>query len=166
MDINIQQASSGHYHDIVRIYNQAIAAGYQTADENSVSLEEKLPWLKLHTGDHYIIYIAFINDKVIGYLALSPYRYGRSAFNSTAEISYYLDKKYQGKGIGSQLIQYAIDHCSKLKIETLIAILLSCNTASISILKKFKFKKWGTIPNIAKIKSGKVDHLYFGRHLI
>jgi len=36
MDINIQQASSGHYHDIVRIYNQAIAAGYQTADENSV----------------------------------------------------------------------------------------------------------------------------------
>ena len=51
----ITQASSAHYDDIVRIYNQAVIAGSQTADEDPISMEEKLPWLKQHTGDHYII---------------------------------------------------------------------------------------------------------------
>lgn len=163
--ITITQASSSHYADIVRIYNQAVVAGSQTADENTFSLKEKLPWLKLHTGDHYIIYVAIIDTEIVGYIALSPYRYGRSAFSKTAEISYYIDKNNQGKSIGSQLIQYAINQCSELKIESLIAILLSCNSASIATLKKLNFEKWGSMPNIAKMKNGSVDHLYYGKHL-
>ena len=161
----IIQASSAHYGDIIRIYNQAVIAGSQTADENTVSLKEKLPWLKQHTGDHYRIYVASIDTEIVGYLALSPYRYGRPAFAKTAEISYYLDNNNQGKGIGTQLIQHAINQCPELKIESLIAILLSCNSASISILKKFNFEKWGSMPNIAKLKNGSVDHLYYGKHL-
>lgn len=161
----ITAASSAHYNDIVRIYNQAVARGLQTADENSVSLKEKLPWLKQHTGDHYVIYVACIDSKVVGYVALSPYRYGRAAFTKTAEISYYLDKGYQGKGLGTELIQYAIDQCSDLNIESLIAILLSCNLSSIAVLKKFKFVEWGSMPDIAKIKDKSFDHLYYGKHL-
>ena len=161
----ITQASSAHYGDIVRIYNQAVVAGSQTADENIVSVKGKLPWLKQHTGDHYIIYVASIDTKIVGYLALSPYRYGRSAFAKTAEISYYIDNNNQGKGIGTQLIQHAIKQCSELKIDSLIAILLSCNSASIDILKNFNFEKWGSMPNIVKIKNGSVDHLYYGKHL-
>ena len=162
----ITPASSTHYSDIVRIYNQAIIAGSQTADENIVSLEEKLSWLKQHTGERYIIFVASIDSEMVGYLALSPYRYGRSAFTKVAEVSFYLDKNYQNKGIGSQLIQHAINKCPDLKIESLIAILLSCNYASIAILKKFNFKKWGIMPNIAKLKNGRVDHLYYGKKLV
>ncbi len=162
----IIQASSAHYGDIVRIYNQAVIAGSQTADENTISLKEKLPWLKQHTGDHYIIYVASVDAVIVGYLALSPYRYGRSAFAKTAEISYYLDNNYQGMGIGTKLIQHAINQCSELGIESLIAVLLSCNSASIAILKKFNFEKWGSMPNIANLKNGNVDHLYYGKHLV
>jgi len=72
----ITQASSAHYNDIVRIYNQAVIADSQTADEDPISMEEKLPLLKQHTGDHYIIYVANIGAEVVGYLALSPYRFG------------------------------------------------------------------------------------------
>ncbi|MCK5718414.1 MAG: N-acetyltransferase [Thiomargarita sp.] len=158
-------AASDHYIDIVRIYNQAVVAGLQTADENSISLQEKLPWLKQHTGDKYIIYVANIGIEIVGYLAISPYRYGRSAFVNTAEISYYIEKNHQGKGIGTQLIQHAIHQCPYLEIHSLIAILLSCNSASIAILKKFNFKEWGIMPNIAKMKNGNVNHLYYGKHL-
>jgi len=164
--IKITPASSSHFADIVRIYNQAIITGPQTADENTFTLKEKLPWLKLHSRNHYIIYVAIIDTEIVGYVALSPYRYGRSAFSKTAEISYYIDKNNQGKSIGTQLIQHAINQCSELKIESLIAILLSCNLASIAILKKFNFEKWGSMPNIAKIKKGSVNHLYYGKHLI
>lgn len=163
--IMIVEALSVHYGDIVEIYNQAIVAGSQTADENTVSLKEKLSWLKQHTGEHYIIFVAIIDSEIVGYLALSPYRYGRSAFAKTAEISFYLDQNHQRKGIGSQLMQHAINKCPELKIKALIAILLSCNSASIAILKKFNFEKWGVMPGIAKLKSDTVDHLYYGKHL-
>lgn len=160
----ITQASSVHYDDIVRIYNQAVITGTQTADENVVSLEEKLPWLQLHTGEHYVIYVASIDGETAGYVALSPYRYGRAAFRSTAEISYYIDVNHQRKGIGTKLIAHAISQCPKLGIESLIAILLSCNTTSIAILKKFDFEEWGCMPGIAKLENGSFDHLYYGRH--
>lgn len=162
----IKQASSSEYSDIIRIYNQAVIAGSQTADDNIVSLEERLPWLEIHDGSHYIVFVAHYEGDVIGYLALSPYRYGRSAFQETAEISYYLDAEYQGQGIGTELVNYAVNQCSSLNIKTLVAIMLSCNTASERILKKFNFQKWGVMPNIAKVGSGYVDHLYYGKHLV
>lgn len=162
----IIQASSAHYSDIVRIYNQAVTVGSQTADEDLVSIEGKLKWLKQHTGKHYIIYVVIVDVEVVGYLALSPYRYGRSAFNRTAEMSYYLDSKHQKQGLGTKLIAHAIKHCSEQKIESLVAILLSCNRSSVAILKKFDFELWGTMPKLAKLKSGTFDHLYFGKQLI
>jgi len=131
----IVQASSDHYADIVRIYNQAVVTGSQTADTKIVSLEDKLPWLSQHSGTQYIIYVANIDDEVAGYLALSPYRYGRAAFECTAEISFSLDTNHQGKGVGTGLIAHAIDRSSGLEIESLVAMLLSCNLESIAILE-------------------------------
>jgi len=161
----ITPATPNHYPDIVRIYNQAIKAGLQTADENPVTLENKLPWLRQHTGKHYIIYVASEKENIIGYIALSPYRFGRTAFIHTAEVSYYIDSGHQGNGIGKQLMQHAIDKCPQLEVESLIAILLACNSASIVLLTKFGFEQWGCMPNIAKLKNGKIDHLYYGRHI-
>tara|TARA_R110000772_G_scaffold47928_11_gene109372 strand:- start:2827 stop:3324 length:498 start_codon:yes stop_codon:yes gene_type:complete len=161
----IKVARPENYRDIIRIYNQAVDTGIQTADADRVSVDEKEAWLDLHTGEHYVIYVILKDELVAGYLALSPYRHGRSAFYNTVELSYYLDTQYQGRGLGTQLLEHAIAHCPALHIETLLAILLSCNTASINLLEKFGFQLWGSMPGIGKLKSGKVDHLYYGRNL-
>lgn len=161
----ISKAKPAHYRDIIRIYNQAVDTGVQTADSNRVSLDEKKAWLDLHTGEHYVIYVILMAEKVAGYLALSPYRHGRSAFYKTAEISYYLDAEFQGQGLGARLLEHAMAQCPALGIESLVAILLSCNTASIALLEKFAFETWGCMPGIAKIKTRNVDHLYYGKHL-
>ncbi|MBN4059738.1 MAG: N-acetyltransferase [SAR86 cluster bacterium] len=161
----IKPAGPEHYDAIIGIYNQAVLTGLQTADTGEVTVEDKRDWLALHDGEHYSIYVACEDEKVVGYLALSPYRHGRAAFHHTAEISYYLDAQFQGQGIGSTLIEHAISQCSALEIESLVAILLSCNTTSVALLEKFGFKRWGLMPNIANLKIGKVDHYYYGKEL-
>lgn len=161
----ITPASSKHYEAIVQIYNQAVRTGMQTADEQEVTVDEKIAWLQQHDGEHYCIYVAIENDKVVGYLALSPYRHGRAAFYHTAEISYYLDSQYQGRGIGTDLIEHSFSQCPALGIESLVAILLSCNMASIALLEKFGFERWGLMPDIAQLKTGRVDHYYYGLKL-
>lgn len=161
----IKLAGQEHYQAIIEIYNQAVLTGIQTADLDQVTVDDKRAWLDLHTGEHYTIFVAIEDDKVVGYLALSPYRHGRAAFLECAEISYYLDRQFQGRGLGSLLIEHALSHCFTLNINVLIAILLSCNTASIALLEKYGFQKWGLMPKIAKLEKGNVDHLYYGKHL-
>lgn len=162
----IKLANSEHYEAVIDIYNQAVRTGVQTADTDEISVEDKIAWLELHDGKHYSIYVSCEDEKVLGYLALSPYRNGRTAFYHTAEISCYLDNQKQGEGLGSNLIEYAISNCPALKFNNLIAILLSCNTASIALLEKFGFERWGLMPNIAKLEIDSADHLYFGKNLL
>ena len=162
----IMLASPEHYKAIVQIYNQAVRTGVQTADQQEITVDDKLDWLQQHDGKHYCIYVAVEDGNVVGYLALSPYRQGRTAFYHTAEISYYLDSSKQGGGIGTELIEHALSQCPVLKIENLVAILLSCNSRSIALLEKFGFKRWGVMPKIVQLNIGNVDHYYYGIKLL
>jgi len=150
---------------IVEIYNQAIRAGQCTADTEVFSIAQRLDWFNAHTPDKYPLLLAIKNEKVIGYLTISAYREGRSAFLRTAEVSYYIHFQHHRQGVASQLMQRAIGLCPSLKITTLIAMLLGSNNGSIGLLKKFGFEEWGRMPKIAEFKDKRVDHLFFGRHI-
>lgn len=161
----IRQASANDYPDILRIYNQAVLTGGMTGDETPLSLDERRPWLALHDGKHYSLFVAEDDGNILSYLALSPYRQGRSAFFNTAEISYYIDASARRQGLASQLMEHALQACEALELDTLIAILLAGNEPSMRLLEKHGFSEWGRMPEIGRLKSGTVDHLYYGRHV-
>ncbi len=147
---------------MVTIYNQAIAAGQKTADISSVTVEDRKKWFDEHTPDHYPIWIAEIDESIVGYLTISAYRPGRQALRHTAEVSYYIHSAFQRQGIASTLLQHAIEKCPSLEIKTLFAILIDTNTASIRLMEKFGFEKWGHMPRIAEFDEIEVGHLYYG----
>jgi L-amino acid N-acyltransferase YncA len=161
----IRQAQSKDFPHILRIYNQAVRTGGLTGDEQEILLAQRLPWLEQHTGEHYMIFVAEHDSASLGYLALSPYRHGRSAFYHTAEVSYYIDESHRRQGLAAELMEHALAACEGLQFNTLIAILLSGNQASIALLKKFGFSRWGCMPQIARFKNDIADHLYFGKQL-
>ncbi len=150
---------------IVEIYNQAILAGQRTADTKVFTLESRLEWFNSHSGEKYPLLVAKEGDVVYGYLTLSAYRFGRKALSKTAEISYYIHFDHHRKGVGSMLIDAAIEICLDLNINTLIAILIGCNQGSLGILDKYGFKEWGCFPNIVELDSKSFDHMYYGLHL-
>ena len=161
--MGIRTAEVGDWESIVRIYNEAIDTRISTADTDYVSIENKENWLKEHSKEKYPIYVAENDAEIEGWCSLSPYRYGRSAFDKTAEISYYISETHRGKGIGTALVDRAISDCSRLGIEILVAILLGSNVPSINLLLKFGFEEWGRLPGIAEIDTNRYDHLYMGR---
>ncbi len=163
--MNIRIATLNDIDSIVEIYNQAIKAGQKTADTKLFSANERVDWFKSHTANKYPLFVAVEQEQIVGYLTISAYRSGRMALNKTAEVSYYIHFKHHRKGIASLLLHHAINCCPALKIETLIAILLECNTNSIKFLKKNGFTQWGCMPNIAEINGKNFGHLYYGYHL-
>ena len=160
--MNIRTATFKDLESIVEIYNQAIAAGQKTADITPVTIRDREKWFEDHPPDKYPILVAEDNNMIVGYLTISPYRPGRMALRNTAEVSYFIHFEHHRKGIASNLLRHAIGMCPSLQIKNLFAILIDSNQASINLVVKYGFEKWGYLPRVAEFDGIEVGHLYYG----
>ena len=161
----IRKANKSDLIVINDIYNQSVKQKYLTADIDLISIEERRKWFDSHDENNPVI-VAEVNDRVVGWISISPYRQGRRALRNTAEVSYYIDEEYQGKGIGSLLMDHALKKSKECGIKTLIAILLQTNHPSIRLLEKFSFEKWGHLPGVADFNGNEVGQYYYGRKVV
>jgi len=149
---------------INEIYNQAVRQRFCTAHLEQVGMMEREQWYASHDQNVYPVFVA-VDDHVTGWVSLGSYRKERQALTHVAEVSYYVDEKERGKGIGSSLMEYVLQVAPRYGVTVLIAILLNLNPASIALLVKHGFKEWGRMPGIARIEKQSVDHLYYGLKL-
>ena len=160
----IRKAIQNDIAAINEIYNHAVAAKFQTASMVEQSLAETKKWFQEHQRERYNIYVYVIDNKVVGWCSFSPY-YDREATSHTAEISYYLHKNFQNMGIGTKLMEFIFEKAHEFNFTALFATLISANNASIALLEKFNFKRWGALKNTAKIDNNFYDILYYGINL-
>ena len=146
---------------LVGIYNQAIRTRIATGHLVEFEIQDRVGWFEKF-DDEYPIYIVEYNQEIAGYGTLSPYRPGRGAMKSIAEISFFLDEKYQGMGIGSFLMSHMLEDCQRIGKKTLLAILLDINDKSIRLLKKFGFKQWGHFPDVIELNNQTCGQLVYG----
>jgi L-amino acid N-acyltransferase YncA len=147
---------------INEIYNQAVRKRFCTAHLEEPGTREREIWFAGHIPASYPVFVAVDDQRVSGWISLGPYRENRQALDHVAEVSYYVDEKEHGKGIGSRLLNHVIHVAPDYGLTVLIAILLNKNPASIGLLQKVGFEEWGRMPEIAKIDGQLADHLYYG----
>lgn len=164
--MNIRLATESDLPAINEIYNQAVRKRYCTADLDEVEMEQRIKWFARHQANKYPVFVAEEKEEVLGWICFSAYRAGRKALQTAAEVSYYIHEDHLQKGIGSELLQFAIAEAPKLKFKSLFAILLAANLASLKLLEKFNFERWGVMPHVADIDGEACDHLYYGRSVI
>jgi phosphinothricin acetyltransferase len=160
----IRLATSSDAAEINKIYNQAVVAKC-TAHTTALPVEYTTDWLNQHDPEKYPVFVYQADQTLSGWLSLSPYREGRKALEQTAEISFYVDNKWQRKGMGRSLITHAMAASRQLQISTLIAFILGTNSASTSLLNRFGFDVWGRLPGIAKFDDYYCDHIIMGKTL-
>ncbi len=162
---DIRFAKRSDLPQLVAIYNKAIQSRSATGHMKEFTVEERIVWLNQHDTDHYPIYVAHLQDRVVGFGTLSPYRAGRQAMDRIAEVSFFVDYEYHKKGIGSVLLKHMIQDCPRLKLLHIVAILLDCNPGSIKLLEKFGFECWGRLPGVIHFEDKTCDHLYYGKNV-
>lgn len=158
----IRKAKLNDLPSIVEIYNQAFQLKIATADLEPIAVNDRANWFKEHSPERYPIFVSEVDQQVVGWISLSPYRPERAALRFTVEVSYYIHGDYQGQGIGSRLMDFVIRESPNYHVKTLLAIILEHNTSSIALVKKFNFKQWGFLPNVADFEGKECGHLYFG----
>ncbi|MDH4609321.1 N-acetyltransferase family protein [Pseudomonas sp. BN102] len=168
-DIKLRPALMSDLEDIVAIYNFAVAEGNSTCDVSPVPAEQWRDWLASHIGSRRPVWVAENTAEsrkgAIGYLALSYFMNERPGYFRTSDMGVYIHPQYQGKGVGSLLLDFAINQASALGIDTFATTAFAHNTGSVRLFQKFGFERWGYFPKVAKVRNQDFDLIMLGIHL-
>lgn len=159
---SVRFADIGDIPDLTRIFNQAIRSRYATGFREEFSVDERRAWFDSHSPLRYPLYVLEAEGVIAGYGTLSPYREGRAAMDKVAEVSFFLATDYQGRGLGTLLLDHMITDCPRLGIDTIVAMLMHVNLPSIGLLKKCGFEEWGNLPAILDVDGERIGHLIYG----
>ena len=162
--MKIRFASPEDLPTIVEIYNQSISKR-STADLSPVRPEERTDWFAQHNRGKYPIFLAEVDDKVVGWCILTAYRPGRMALRFTAEISYFIDQDFQRQGLATALMAQALAACPGLEVKNVFAIVLESNGESVRLLDRMGFQKWGFLPRVADFDGREGGHFYYGKRV-
>jgi phosphinothricin acetyltransferase len=164
--MNLRLATLDDLARIVEIYNSTIASRQVTADIEPVSVASRLEWFKAHVPESYPLMVVCdeAGADITGWLSYSPF-HPRAAYRATAELSIYLDAAARGQGLGSKLLQHALDQAPGLGFKTLIGLIFGHNRPSLALFERFGFSRWGEFLRVAELDGIERDLIIVGRRI-
>ena len=136
------------------IYNYEVVNGVATLDFEPRTLPEWKEWFDAHQTVEHCIFVGLMDDVVVGYASLSPYR-TKDAFKSTVELSIYIHQDHRGKGVASKLMAHILEHAKENDtLHTVVSVITAGNEGSTKLHSRFGFTYCGLTPEVG-FKHGK-----------
>ncbi len=142
---------------VAEIYRQGIEAGDATFEKEVPVWED---WDKNHLK--VCRFVAVINNKVVGWAALSPVS-ERCVYAGVAEVSIYVSNRYKNIKTGTRLLEKLVTESEKEGIWTLQAGIFPENIASLRIHEKNGFRQVGFREKIGKMNGAWRDTVLLER---
>lgn len=135
--IHIENLTQDDWDAVHSIYTEGIATGMATFETAPPSWEG---WDSSHLPNCRLVVKE--GPQIIGWAALSPVS-KRSVYEGVAEVSIYLSKSNQKKGIGKILLKSLIELSEREGIWTLESTMFPENTASVQLHLACGFREVG-----------------------
>lgn len=126
--------------EICRIYNYYVENTAITFETAAISESEMQQRIEGFLNEGFPYYVGEINGKIAGYCYLHNWN-NRCAYSSTKEVTIYLDKNLDGRGLGTILYQHLFKEIYRENTHTLIAGICIPNESSVRLHEKFGFKQ-------------------------
>lgn len=156
----IRKAEMKDLKELLEIYNYEVLNGISTLDLHPKSLEEWKKWFEAHNIDNHPLLVAEADHRIAGYASLSTYR-EKEAFQSTVELSVYVEASFRNRGVATKLMQSVIDLARQDEnTHMIVSVITAGNQASEKLHEKFGFTYCGSLHEVG-YKMGKyrsVDH--------
>jgi [ribosomal protein S5]-alanine N-acetyltransferase len=131
-----------------------------TVAGQTASIESRLA---LFIAGSDVPWVLLDEERIVGVINVSGI--ARGPFLS-ANLGYWVDKDYNGRGVGSAAVAYAVGAArTELGLHRLQAATLPHNVASQTILKRSGFEEIGRAPAYLRIDQAWEDHLLYQRIL-
>ena len=153
-ELVIQLITKNDISACLAIYNYEVEHGVATLDLEPRTLEEWREWYNAHSDEHHPIIVGTINDVVVGYASLSPYRL-KDAFKSTVELSIYIHQDYRGQGVATRPMERILEMAkADTMIHNVVSVITAGNEGSTKLHNRFGFTYCGLTPEVG-FKHGK-----------
>ena len=153
-ELVIQSITKNDISACLAIYNYEVINGVATLDLEPRTLEEWYEWYNAHSDEHHPIIVGTIDDVVVGYASLSPYRL-KDAFKSTVELSIYIHQDYRGQGVATRLMERILEMAKEdTMIHNIVSVITAGNEESTKLHNRFGFTYCGLTPEVG-FKHGK-----------
>ena len=136
-----------------------------TADTEPVTVESRQKWFDEHNPASRPLWVIEDHSRaIIGWVSFQSF-YGRPAYDSTVEISIYLDPHQRGRGLGKEVLRYCLEKAPDFGIRTLLGFIFSHNEPSLRLFRGFGFTEWGNLPNVAVLDGVERSLVILGKRI-
>jgi len=143
----IRPATEADAAELLKIY-----APYIT--DTTITFEDEVPTVenfkqRIHSISKSFPYLVGIddNEKIRGYVYAHQYK-PRAAYAWTVEVSIYVDRNYEGHGLGTKLYQALEAALKKQGVVNLLACITEENSGSVKFHEKMGYQKVGTFKKV------------------
>ncbi len=151
MKIIFEKFSQEHGTAIIDIFNYYVENSYSAYPEKKVPYEYYDKFLEI--AKSYPAFAIKSEPEIIGFCFLNAYN-PLPSFKESAVITYFIDKNFKGKGVGSMALEKLETEAKQKGIKTILANIASLNEESLAFHVKNGFKECGRFEKIIN-KNGK-----------
>lgn len=128
--------------DIRAIYNHEVLTSTSVFDLEPRSAAAQRAWLEDRSGAHAVL-VGVVSGEVVGFASLSRYK-ERPAYNTTVEDSVYVAQGWQGRGVGSALLDALVVTAREHGFHTMIGRIAGDNAGSVALHERAGFTLIGS----------------------
>jgi phosphinothricin acetyltransferase len=143
--MTITTAKEHHFESIISIYNWAVSNTTATLDEELKTLDNYKEFLSSFARLPLIV--SLNGEQVSGWACVKQYS-DRSAYDTTVELSVYVDPTFHGQGIATKLMEELISRAKALGIHSILSRITTESTSSIHLHRKFGFTDVGVMTEV------------------
>ncbi|HEV2165758.1 MAG TPA: GNAT family N-acetyltransferase [Thermoplasmata archaeon] len=153
--VRIRPATNQDATAISGIYNQSVVSSVATFDTEPRTPEGQTDRLRHHGARHPFL-VAEEEGVVVGWASLSPWS-DRKAYDDTAEISIYVDRDHQGRGVGRRLMSEILEGARRARLHTVLARIAEGSEASLRLHRSSGFREIGRMREVGWKFGRRVD---------
>ena len=154
MEIFFERMSIEHKKEIMDIFNYYVENSFAAYPDTILPYDFYGKFMEM-TKD-YPAFSIKVECKIVGFCFLRAYN-PFPTFKETAEITYFIDKDFKGKGIGKIALMKLEMEARQKGIKIILANIASVNEESLAFHIKNGFKECGRFEKIIKKKDKKFD---------
>jgi phosphinothricin acetyltransferase len=151
----IRRASASDLAAIREIYNEGIADGIATLDEDPKSEDDISEWFARH-DERYAVLVAERNERIAGWASLNAYSH-RCAYRGVADLSVYVSRDARGSGVGTALLQAIEGYARRGGFHKIVLFALAQNAAGNGLYRKAGYRDVGVFAEQGQLAGRYVD---------
>jgi len=159
----IRQATDTDLPVIHRIYAHYIEHSTCTFQIEQETMTQRRRWFADHGGRHPVT-VCSNGGEIVGWASLSTWNH-RCAYDTTAEVSVYIDPDRQGRGLGRALSKDLIDRATDLGYHVLIAAICTEQNASLRLHESLGYVEVARFREVGRKFGRWLDVAYLQRTL-